>query len=102
MDDKYIVFKRDEFWTWMDKWAHRMDAADYCPEPVPDAVVLRLKDRFAAGALEAYAHGIMAALEMIQEFAVPSVVETKRLEEIAEYFFQQAADSRDMIRRTPD
>lgn len=99
-DNKYIVFKRDEYEDFCK--ANELDIDWHVPLPIGDAVVLRLQDRFTAGALECYAHSVMAACELIEDFAMPSVVETKRLRQISDHFMDQAEASRHAQRKLPD
>lgn len=106
MTEKYMVYRYDE----MIRWLYSLNSDNHTvltaleahPAPVEDAVVLRLQDRFTAGALRCYMHQLMAALEMIEDFALPSVIETERLREIADYFDEMATRSENMQRRIPD
>lgn len=111
-DEKYIVFKRDEF----EKWAE-VDAAYGFPAPIPDAVVIRRQDVFAPPALDAYANAILCvvtALEGVKRGAeirnekpdrpidyTPGEM-AERLQGIADYFHQQATMAWESERKLPD
>jgi hypothetical protein len=58
---KYIVFNMDDF--------NEFDEGH--PEEIPDAVTFRLKDRFAAPAIQAYFDAICNVIEVLEEFGMP-------------------------------
>lgn len=97
-DEKYIVFKKDEFEKWFE-WA--ADMTERLPDPVDDAVVIRMQDIFAAPALDAYAATIQTVIECAAYTAHDAPV-IKRLQPIADYFHTQAAKSWSLDRRLPD
>ena len=79
-EDKYIVQKRDG-------------------TPVDDAVVIRLKDPFAATALHTYCSAILTVLELMEL----DEDEHQRMLDIADYFHQQAVESSSIKgKRLPD
>jgi len=83
-DDKYIVTKADG-------------------TPVDDAVVIRLKDPFAATALYTYSNTILGFLEMMQTYKFLERHEEERLMGIVDYFHAQANRSISMAdKRLPD
>ena len=105
-DEKYIVFKRAE-------WDHFMgQLADYAqpghglkdPDELPDAVVIRRQDVFAAPALNAYACAIQAGLAVAASAGVSVAADYRmaRLSEIADYFHQQAEASAMTNTKVPD
>jgi hypothetical protein len=59
-DDKYIVFKRDEF----NDWALGLITVAPRPASLDDAVVIRTQDVFAGPALHTYAAGINIAIRI--------------------------------------
>ena len=72
--------------------------ADHLPQPVNDAVVIRRQDIFAPPALDAYANSIMVAMSLTDG----SDARLRRLQEIADYFHEQADISWNSKRRIPD
>jgi hypothetical protein len=81
-EDKYIVTKRDG-------------------TPVDDAVVIRLKDPFAATALHTYCSAILTVLDLMRDDMEEE--EYQRMLDIADYFHQQAVESSKIEgKRLPD
>jgi len=78
LDDKYVVFKSEDF---LDETVLPTDV-----EPITDAVVIRRQDMFAPPALHVYANSIAMAVKMIDINAA----ERKPLQAIADYFHEQA------------
>jgi len=92
---KYIVYKREEFCF--------DGQQEYCE--LEDAVVIRLQDVFAAGALYTYAASIRTTVEILsQRSALGSaeVTEIERLNEIADYFMDMAAKAEATAGKVPD
>jgi hypothetical protein len=86
---KYTVFKNDK-------------RGQVIPSPLQDAVVIRLKDPFAATALFTYANTIMSFLELMPEETL-SEVENDRMMDLADYFHGQAVESQKIKdKRLPD
>jgi hypothetical protein len=90
-DDKYVVFKRDEFMEAMHPQALNHASAELKTKEVldlvlPDAVVIRRQDYFAAPALNAYASCIAIAARLMQH----DLVRQQDLISVADYFHQQA------------
>jgi hypothetical protein len=83
-DEKYIVFKRDEFNAWWEE--------HYGPLPTPqeleDAVVIRTHDIFAGPALHVYAHSIGLNVRYCSE-----KLTALRLQRIADYFETRATEA---------
>jgi hypothetical protein len=98
-NDKYAVFKREEWEQWFHNLASMADPPS--PSEVEDAVVIRRQDVFAPPALDAYANAITVALELIVE-GVSSSDRAKRLRHIADYFHQQAELAWNTERKVPD
>lgn len=100
VDDKYIVFKRDEFTNWL----YTVNPGPGI-DPVMDAVVIRRQDVFAPPALDTYANGIQIAIEAMLGVGTdnPSPIPgVHRLQDIADYFHRQAAASWQSVRKLPD
>jgi hypothetical protein len=104
-DEKYIVFKRD---AW-DEWIKNFQAGGepMALDTVPDAVVIRLQDIFAGPALHAYASSISTVMEIAQASDTPVSVfrpeQWERLNQIRDYFFQQALEADDIrTKKVPD
>lgn len=99
-NEKYIVFKRDDF-----HWENGQDLFDITPkDEVSDAVVIRLQDVFAESALWTYANEIRAALEILWLMGhTPDGNEiVQRLDEIAEYFAEMANAAGRARKKVPD
>jgi len=89
---KYIVFKLSDW---------KQFTLPPTPLPLDDAVVIRLKDPFAATALFTYCNTIMSSLELLEGFITEE--DEKRLLDIADYFHQQACESQQIKgKRLPD
>jgi hypothetical protein len=71
--------------------------------PVDDAVVIRLKDPFAATALHTYANTILSFMELMRIMSALSQEEEAQLMGIADYFAQKGDESRLIkAKRLPD
>lgn len=91
-ETKYIVFK-------MEDWESFGGPEWMGATPIDDAVVIRLKDPFAATALFTYNNTIMNALD---NNWIPEE-DQERMLEIADYFHQQAVESSKIKnKRLPD
>lgn len=88
-DNKYIVFKREEF------------MAEGTAAEVEDAVVIRRQDIFAPPALDAYANAIAVVIEMSKGSSIDGH-SIKTLQDIADYFADQAAKAWTEQRKLPD
>jgi len=94
---KYIVFKAEDYAHWM------MDGRRIqgLPEPLPDAVVIRLKDSYAMSALHAYANAILTVLDIMGDNMDPETYQQQL--DICDYFHQKAVESGEMKgKRLPD
>jgi hypothetical protein len=99
-DEKYIVFKRDEFFQWMGELSVsprlmkapllREDALDHA---LPDAVVIRRQDLFASPALATYASCISM---------VAKTTKNGELQTVADYFQRQSELAADEGWKLPD
>jgi len=70
---------------------------------VEDAVVIRLKDPFAATALHTYANTILSFVELMRTVSALSKEEETRLMDIADYFQEKGDESRMITdKRLPD
>lgn len=105
-DDKYVVFKREEWEETMLPYVQQQRARGYpvpMPEEVDDAVVMRRQDIFAAPAFRLYAATISASLVVAAKIVAPGmVISNSTLEDIALYFDGQAELSEQEIRKVPD
>lgn len=98
-DDKYVVFKRDEFNEWLDGDRKDRDLPRY----LDDAVVIRRQDVFAAPALDAYANCISAAVQVMKLGGTEySNGQARRLQNVADYFQAQAEAAREVLPKIPD
>lgn len=95
-DNKYVVFKREDW----DK-AEGQEDWPWWENLVTDAVVIRRQDIFSAPALDAYANSIRAALAVLEHDGGPSVI-SGQLQDIADYFSEQAAKAWIEQRKLPD
>lgn len=114
-ENKYITFKRSEFYEMMGKLAlppyygetetgrkERAGAHWNCAPiaeeiqrtaevtALDDAVVIRRRDVFAAPALEAYCNAITCVIDAVRIYAIDLPHEVQRLIDIADYFHDQA------------
>lgn len=119
-DQKYIVFKREEFFQLMGELAlppfvgHEEASAKWDCAPLAeriaercnqtalnDAVVIRRQDVFAAPALEAYANAIVCAIQIAGQGSSLNGSSIAALQEIADYFHEQAEKSYGSDRKLP-
>ncbi len=98
MDDKYVVFKRDEFRDWYQTVESH---GGHVPMALDDAVVIRRQDVFAPPSLDAYANAITVALELTTH-GVSQSERSKKLRNIADYFHDQAVLAWETDRKIPD
>ena len=94
---KYITFKADDYAQWM-KDGRRIQGL---PQPVDDAVVIRLKDPYASSALHAYTNAILTVLDLMADDLDPDTYQAQL--DIADYFHQMAVSSSEIKgKRLPD
>jgi hypothetical protein len=99
MAEKYVVAKTEDFDRWWDDVGYGMPDLNV----IPDAVVIRRQDIFAPPALDAYANGIRVAIEaMKSDNAGYNDKVVERLEDIAQYFHEQALLAWETDRKVPD
>lgn len=97
-NDKYIVFKKDEFDELLKDFGFKLkDRTEKLF--VSDAVVIRLQDTFAGPALHTYANSIAVTAKTLGELA-PSTRD--RLQCIADYFHECAIQADDTRSKLPD
>lgn len=86
-DEKYIVFKREDFEQWLDKY----NVARYAAEEIalPDAVVIRTKDPFAGPAL----HGYAASMALYVNLSHVNGEAADNLRETGHYFHERAMEA---------
>lgn len=89
-DDKYVVFKKDEFLNGLSMGQPAL--------PLSDAVVIRTKDIFAAPVLYTYAGAVQTAIEVIQ--AAGGLV-PEELMLVREYFHERAQEAAQKIGTLP-
>lgn len=99
MAEKYVVFKREDFKQWIEEWP---EVAEDSPPAILDAVVIRRQDKFAPPALDAYANAIQCVLEMVGDDVKMDIETYSRLQQIADYFHEQAVAAWDAKRKLPD
>lgn len=100
-NEKYVVFKRDEWERWVKESGSRAITIT-SPDEVEDAVVIRRQDVFAPPALDAYANAITVSLCLAHEDSPYSRRELSRLQDIADYFHEQAQLAWETDRKIPD
>lgn len=98
-DEKYIVFKREEFSHWWGQVSvggteHPRSA----PEALEDAVVIRLQDEFAESGLSAYAMNIQTVLDIISPDSIGTGA-YRSLEAARDYFYACSMDAGEIRRR---
>jgi hypothetical protein len=105
-DDKYITFKREEFYQflgkhalppWVDETGNLIGTNVDCAKltsainddvdkiELPDAVVIRRQDLFASPALASYAAAIVMAIKL-----APNAENREELLRVADYFQRQS------------
>lgn len=124
---KYITFKRNEFFEMMGRLAlppyngktssgkveragAHWDCAPIAEEiqrqvavaELYDAVVIRRQDVFAPPALDAYANAIQCVVETLKALDGWDGASVGHLEEVADYFHEQACKAWDSQRKLPD
>lgn len=105
--DKYTVFRTEDLHRAMD--ARDLDGSAIlralAPHVLPDAVVIRRQDRFAANALDTYADQILALVELSEDHPLVGLMDPSvrdRLLSLADFFRDQAHMSRNEQRKLPD
>ena len=94
-ETKYVVFKLEDYQQ------AQGNLVGAVPTPLDDAVVIRLKDPFAATALFTYCNTIMSLLELMEGSI--SEEDYTRMLNIADYFHSQALESEKIKgKRLPD
>lgn len=90
-DEKYVVFKADEF----SDWYQTVDGAgDTVPMRLDDAVVIRTKDIFAGPVLHTYAGAVQTAIEVIRGTDTHSSRDwISHLEQVRDYFHDRANEA---------
>lgn len=97
IDNKYVVFKREELTAALAKWGvEHLGVREFDRLALPDAVVIRRQDYFAAPALNAYASCIAIAARLVD------AEQSERLIAIADYFHQQSELAGDEAHKLPD
>lgn len=106
-DEKYVVFDRELFAVWLADAGSGIDLTDL--REIPDAVVIRRQDVFAASTLFAYANSIRTATEIMEmcraEVGAPRAQldeVSDRLNGIADYFVTQAERATKSASKVPD
>lgn len=97
---KYITFKRADYDAIIIKDGPKMSAElkhVLLQSEVNDAVVIRRQDVFAGPALHTYAHSIALAASQFADGE-----QRKKLQDIADYFHEQAVLADEMRGKLPD
>ena len=89
--NKYATFKRDDLISVTDGYVTFKTT-----DELPDAVVIRRQDYFAAPALNAYANSIAIAAKLVPKLQAEDLIR------IADYFHQQAELAAEEGWKTPD
>ena len=103
-DDKYIVFKREDFDDFLiamkGKLTPGVGAAmdDLLVSTIKDAVVIRKQDAFAGPALEVYSASARLALQ----FMLYGDPRREHVVKIADYFQHASEDAYDTLSKVPD
>lgn len=115
-DDKYVVFKKSDFETLLKRLASigsiiEDELTSFPDIQLDDAVVIRRRDIFAPPALDAYSFAILTSLEGLKEITLgipysPDVEKINKravkLQEISDYFHEQAKAAWLTHRKLPD
>ncbi len=91
--EKYIVYSIDD--------VNASIMGEYAP-PIPDAVVIRLQDTFAPGALWAYANSVATMLDVINNYGIQFDKSSKdELVQVHEYFVAMAIRADEVNHKLP-
>jgi hypothetical protein len=104
-DEKYVVFKREEWNAFLGECTDALPAGHGVidPDAIEDAVVIRRQDVFAPPALDAYANAILIAVEALKKAGDLELLQrADTLVTIADYFHQQATAAWLSHREFPD
>ena len=69
-------------------------------QPIEDAVVIRLQDTFAPGALWAYANSVATMLDVIDDYGL-QLDNKAELQQVHEYFVAMAVRADEVRRKLP-
>lgn len=97
---KYVVFKRDDFERLITSGASPLS---YQLAELPDAVIIRQQDIFAASAFYAYANHLRGVVEVMKEVGFEDYQWEEHLHELADYFMNMGDKASSMeSRKVPD
>lgn len=115
MATKYVCFKIDDWLKEYERVAEEIGNVTFTngdeehpfkgiqKERIPDAVVIRRQDIFAAPALESYANSVLVAIDILKANKLNDQGPINALQEVADYFHEQAEASRERDdRKLPD
>ncbi|MGH9907072.1 MAG: hypothetical protein ACRD8U_15995 [Pyrinomonadaceae bacterium] len=99
-DEKYIVFKREDWQEWWGQWQGEMSKApasmvtnsldDLEELSLDDGVVIRTQDVFSGPALATYANSIQVAIDILRMSDPVDEYYLQRLRDTADYCHQQS------------
>lgn len=106
-NEKYVVFKREDYEREMGQAQISPNKSYFDAIEVPDAVVIRRQDVFASPAFDSYSNTILAAAETIRYSAGTldnDILQKQlaKLNEVADYFHEQAELSAHVNKKLPD
>lgn len=100
-DEKYVVVKRENFRKTDSPGVFLVEERHV----LEDAVVIRTQDVFAAGGLSAYAHSIVAYIELLRTMPfMPQPMPNannlaEMLQDVADYFMDQSREAEGRLAR---
>lgn len=98
-DEKYLVFKREEYEAWAKKEGLETTFAYPLPEPLDDAVVLRHQDLLCAPMLGLY-RDMLTMILKIDEMG--DAFSPENLQKVADWMDENAAEAADTGWKLPD
>lgn len=104
MDEKYVVFKLEDYEAATGRNQSGDDLSDELgAKQLDDFVVIRLQDTFAPSALYNYAANVQTVMEIHYEQGdVMALGTVLRMEKIRDFLFEKAQQSQSMQRKLPD
>jgi hypothetical protein len=111
MGKKYVIFKIEDWNSWLDRdsnWRDTMEGdGPALPTAITDGTVIRTQDAFAASGLQSYADSIAVAIDAVQDL-VPKPWSPEMAKKVsnmriaADHFHEQAEIARDTKGKVPD
>lgn len=103
---KYVVFKRSDWNEFAEqvRQIHHADelAFELAEKGLTEAVVIRLKDVFAEGALNSYSSAVLTTIDVLRMAPDANVSLLEHLRDLADYFAGCAEKAHKLSKKVPD